>query len=244
MNIQPSYLNLYRTGELRDRIKTANSRLASCSLCPRNCGINRLHDERGYCNSGLLTVVSSFNAHFGEEPPISGTSGSGTIFFTNCNLKCCFCQNYPISQFAHGDKVRVDKLADMMIALQERGCHNINFVSPTHFVAQVLQALGIAVEKGLNIPLVYNSGGYDSIDTLKLLDGIISIYMPDMKYSDNEMAEKYSSANGYVEVNRAALLEMHRQVGDLAVEDGVAYKGLLIRHLVLPDGISGSREAL
>lgn len=245
MNAKPSYLKLYATGELKKRLKKVNSILEKCSLCPRKCGINRFKNEKGFCKVGRLSKVSSFNAHFGEEPPISGISGSGTIFFTHCNLQCAYCQNYPISQLGHGEEVTTQDLALMMLSLQNKKCHNINFVTPTHVIGQILEALEIAIEKGLSIPLVYNSGGYDSQRTLRLLEGIIDIYMPDAKYALDVTALKYSNAPCYSSINKKALSEMHRQVGDLRMDDdGVAQRGLLIRHLVLPGDISGSKDIL
>jgi putative pyruvate formate lyase activating enzyme len=190
-------------------------------------------------------MVSTYGPHFGEEAPLVGKNGSGTIFFTNCNLSCVFCQNYSISQLGEGDKVSKEELACMMLSLQNKGCHNINLVSPTHVVPQILEALEMAVKSGLRLPLVYNSGGYDSIETLKLLDGIVDIYMPDMKYSDERNAEKLSGVENYPSINRAAVKEMHRQVGDLQInEDGIAQRGLLVRHLVLPYGLAGTREVV
>ncbi len=245
MNLKPSYLKLYATGELKKRVKSINSILEKCSLCARKCGVNRLKNEEGFCKVGRLSKVSSFNAHFGEEPPISGISGSGTIFFTHCNLQCVYCQNYPISQLGHGEEVSSKNLAGMMLSLQNKKCHNINFVTPTHVIGQILEALEIAIEKGLSIPLVYNSGGYDSVHTLKLLEGIIDIYMPDAKYALDAMAVKHSNAPGYPDINKKALSEMYRQVGDLIMDDdGIAQRGLLVRHLVLPGNISGSKEVL
>ena len=204
-----------------------------------------MQDERGFCEAGKRVAVSSYNLHFGEEPPISGYRGSGTIFFTHCNLRCCFCQNYPISQLGNGQEVEISELAKMMVKLQKLGAHNINFVTPTHFVPQIVEALELAVREGLNIPLVYNSGGYDSVETLKLLDGVVDIYMPDAKYSNSQSAQTYSRAADYFEVNKKALLEMHRQVGDLKMDkEGIAKQGLLIRHLVMPEDIVGSRGVL
>ncbi len=240
-----SYYELNKKGILKERIDLLNSLLENCSICPRKCGVNRRKDEKGHCRSGYKPVVSSHNLHFGEEPPISGLKGSGTIFLTNCSLNCCFCQNYPISQSANGNEISVNELSAMMVELQEKGAHNINFVSPTHFIPQIVTALGLAVEKGLTIPLVYNSGGYDSVDTLKLLEGIFDIYMPDAKYADSSNSKRYSNAEDYPEVNRKALIEMHRQAGDLKLDNnGIALKGLLIRHLVLPGNIAGSIEVL
>lgn len=227
---------------MQDKIKAAYNLLRSCTLCPRGCGVNRLKGEKGFCKAGLLPMVASYHAHFGEEPPISGYKGSGTIFFTHCSLRCVFCQNYPISHQGEGKEVSINELADMMLKLQRQGCHNINFVTPTHYTPQILEAIFIAKKKGLNVPLVYNCGGYESIETLKLLDGIIDIYMPDMKYSDSKVAEKYSSAPDYFEISKKAVKEMYRQAGDLQVKNGIAQKGLLIRHLVLPDNLAGSRR--
>jgi len=240
-----SYVELYERGILKKRKEELNKLLKKCHLCPRKCLVNRLQDEKGFCGAGKRTAVSSYNLHFGEEPPISGYRGSGTIFFTHCNLRCCFCQNYPISQLGNGQEVEISQLATMMVKLQKLGAHNINFVTPTHFVPQIVEALELAVGEGLNIPLVYNSGGYDSVETFKLLDGIVDIYMPDAKYSNSQSAQTYSRAADYFEVNKKALLEMHRQVGDLKMDkEGIAKQGLLIRHLVMPEDIVGSRGVL
>jgi len=240
-----AYLELYRSGKLAERVEAARALLKNCRLCPRHCGINRLADEMGKCHTGKLAVVSSYGPHFGEEAPLVGKHGSGTIFFTNCNLKCLFCQNYSISQLGDGTEVTDEELAGMMLALQSRGCHNINLVSPTHVVPQILQGLEIAINLGLRLPLVYNSGGYDSVETLEILDSIIDIYMPDTKYSDEKIAEELSGINNYPAINQAALREMHRQVGDLQIdEDGIAIRGLLIRHLVLPHGLAGTKEIM
>jgi len=225
---------------MKDKIKTAYKLMESCRLCPRECGVNRLRGEKGFCKAGLLPMVSGFHAHFGEEPPISGQNGSGTIFFTHCSLRCVFCQNHPISHFGQGEEISIDRLSEMMLELQAKGCHNINFVTPTHYMPQILEAVFITKGKGLSVPLVYNCGGYESLEALRILDGIIDIYMPDMKYSDNKASEKYSSAPDYFEASKKAVKEMHRQVGDLKIDKGIAKKGLLIRHLVLPDNLSGS----
>ncbi len=240
---EASYRELLKTGELERRAKRALELLEECRLCPRECKVNRLKDERGACRTGRKAVVSSYGPHFGEEAPLVGFNGSGTIFFTWCNSRCVFCQNYEISQLGEGEPVSPEALAEMMLALQRMGCHNINFVTPTHVVPQILEALIIAAEKGLNVPLVYNTGGYDSVETLKLLEGIFDIYMPDMKYSDPEIAEKYSGLKNYPEINKAAVKEMHRQVGDLLLDEcGIATRGLLVRHLVLPNGLAGTEE--
>ncbi len=219
--------------------------LEDCRLCPRRCGVNRLAGESGKCRVTKEAVISSYGPHFGEETPLVGTHGSGTIFFTYCNLRCVFCQNYTISQLGEGSPVTGEGLAQMMLALQARGCHNINLVSPTHVVPYILDALELAVSKGLQLPLVYNSGGYDCLETLELLDGIVDIYMPDIKYSDEKTAEELSGVKNYPSVNRAAIREMHRQVGDLQIDGrGVAYRGLLIRHLVLPHRLAGTEETV
>lgn len=240
-----SYVELYERGILKKRKEKLNKLLEKCHLCPRKCLVNRLQDEKGFCGAGRRVVISSYNLHFGEEPPISGYRGSGTIFFTHCNLRCCFCQNYPISQLGNGQEVDISELATMMTKLQKLGAHNINFVTPTHFVPPIVEALEVAVGEGLKIPLVYNSGGYDSVETLQLLDGIVDIYMPDAKYSSPETARRYSKADDYFEVNKKALLEMYRQVGDLKMDkEGIANRGLLIRHLVMPEDVVGSRKVL
>ena len=230
---------------LRERAEIALGRLESCDLCPRACGVNRLEDEQGYCRSGRFARVSSFTPHFGEEAPLVGSHGSGTIFMTGCNLGCVYCQNYDISQLGEGREVSPEKLAEMMVCLADGGCHNVNFVTPTHLVPQILEALVPAVELGLSVPLVYNSGGYDSVETLRLLDGIFDIYMPDAKYGTDSAAKKYSDAPDYTRIMKAAILEMHRQVGPLEIDkDGVAVRGLLVRHLVLPEGLAGTAEVV
>jgi len=240
-----AYLELRRSGELKERIKSARSLLQNCHLCPRHCSINRLEGEVGVCRTPYEVTVSSYGPHFGEEAPLVGRRGSGTIFFANCNLRCLFCQNYPISQLGEGEKASQEELAYMMLSLQAQGCHNINLVSPTHVVPQILEALEIAAKSGLRLPLVYNSGGYDSVETLNILDGIIDIYMPDMKYSDERVAKELSGIENYPSVNRAAVKEMRRQVGDLKIdEEGVAQRGLLVRHLVLPHGLAGTEEVV
>ena len=238
--------------------------LSPCRVCPRKCKVDRLKGEIGNCRAGLGVhpvrnsgwtpdtmrtaavsngvKISSYHQHFGEEPPLVGRYGSGTIFFTHCNLHCVYCQNCEISQQGMGRAVSLEDLSQMMLDLQDLGCHNINWVTPTPWVPQIVKALKIARENGLNIPIVYNSGGYESVETLKLLEGIVEIYMPDIKYSDNKCAEKYSKVDDYWDIVRPALTEMHRQVGDLVVENGIAKKGLLIRHLILPNDIAGSKK--
>ena len=230
---------------LRERASSVLALLKSCQICPRRCQVDRLEDERGYCRTGRCARVASYAPHFGEEPPLVGHSGSGTIFFSGCNLSCVFCQNWDISQEDLGHEVKAEELAKMMLALEDSGCHNINLVTPTHVVPQILEALVLAREEGLSVPLVYNSGGYDSAEALLLLDGIIDIYMPDAKYGQDGPAQKYSAAPGYTTVNKAALKEMHRQVGDLQMdEEGIALQGLLVRHLVLPADAAGTEEVV
>lgn len=241
----PGYIYLHQRGELGERAKRAYDMLKDCCICPRKCNVDRLSGELGICKTGEFPRVSSYFPHFGEEPPLVGHYGSGTIFFSYCNLKCIFCQNYTISHLGEGHEVSFETLADMMVELQRMGCHNINFVTPTHVVPQILQALLIAVDRGLCIPLVYNTGGYDSVETLKLLEGVIDIYMPDLKYTSGEVSKVLSKAKDYPEIAKDAIKEMHRQVGDLKMDDrGIAYKGLLVRHLVLPEGLAGTKEAM
>ena len=250
MNVfQSAYLSLYDSGELQKRAARLTARLASCDICPRQCHVNRLAGEPGvFCHSGKLPIVASYCAHHGEEPALSGSRGSGTIFSGNCNLRCMFCQNYQISQNWQRQKsneVSVEMLAEDMLYLQAQGCHNINLVSPSHFVPQIVQALLIAVPMGLKLPLVYNTNAYDSLETLTEMDGIVDIYLPDIKYASDEMAVKYSQAPDYVRVNRAAIREIYRQVGDLQMdEQGVAVKGMIIRHLVLPNNLAGTGDIL
>lgn len=232
-----------KIGLLEERVPTAMKLLEDCTVCPRDCRVNRIAGETSVCGMDARLKVSSANLHHGEEPPISGSHGSGTIFLSGCNLECAYCQNYPISQLRHGEYMTLEKVAEAMLALQRRGAHNINFVTPTHYVPQLMEAMLIAYRDGLTLPIVYNSSGYDKVETLRLLDGIVEIYMPDMRYSRGESSLRYSQAEDYPEVNRAAIQEMHRQVGTLLVnDDGIAIQGLLVRHLVLPGGISGSDE--
>ena len=240
----PSYLGLLHTGALADRVDQAHALLESCRVCPRHCGVDRHSDERGYCGGGLLPSVASYGPHFGEEPPLVGRSGSGTIFFAGCNMRCVFCQNYAISQGGHGTEVSCEVLAGMILDLQERRCHNINLVSPSHFAPQILGAVLIAAERGLRVPLVYNTGTYDSMETLRLLDGVVDIYMPDAKYGREEVARTLSDAPGYPAIMQAAVSEMQRQAGDLVIHDGVAERGLIIRHLVLPGGLADSETVM
>lgn len=245
MSIIPSYIKLYNSGELQERIKILNAILEDCRLCPRDCRKNRLKGEIGICKAGAELMVSSVFPHFGEEPPLVGYYGSGTIFLTHCNLRCIFCQNYDISHIGEGKEVTTNEFADYMLYLQRLGCHNINFVTPTHFASQIISTLPKAIEMGLELPLVWNCGGYESVDVIKLLDGIVDIYMPDFKYSSSASAKKYSKAPDYPDIVKEVLREMHRQVGDLKMDSrGIAYRGLLIRHLIMPDGIAGTREAM
>jgi putative pyruvate formate lyase activating enzyme len=240
---EPAYLSLLESGELKRRVQIAYDRLAACDICPRKCGVNRREDELGACRTGELAVVSSAGPHFGEETPLVGRRGSGTIFVSWCNLNCQYCQNYEISQLGQGEPVTPEELAGLMLSLQRRDCHNINLVSPSHVVPQILAAVLIAAHAGLHIPLVYNTGGYDSLETLSLLDGVVDIYMPDMKYADATIAERYSRIKDYPAANQAAVREMHRQVGDLILDEhGIALRGLLVRHLVLPEGLAGTAQ--
>ncbi|MBN1273982.1 MAG: radical SAM protein [Candidatus Aminicenantes bacterium] len=242
---QAAYISAFKNGRLEQKVKQALAELENCRLCPRGCGVNRLKNERGFCRAGFKLEVASFSPHFGEESPLVGRKGSGTIFFTHCNLRCCFCQNYPISILGEGREVTFEQLGRMMVHLEKLGCHNINLVSPSHYVPQILAALKTAVEDGLSVPLVYNTGGYDSTAALKLLDGIIDIYMPDFKYMNAETASVYSQAADYPERTQKALKEMYRQVGDLVLDDrGIALRGLLIRHLVLPQNLAGTDEVV
>ena len=240
-----SYQDLLKSGNLTKRVEDAISLLKNCHICAHECGVNRIEGQLGFCNTGCKALVSSYGRHLGEEDPIRGKYGSGTIFFSRCNLRCQYCQNFDISQRSAGDEVEPEDLAYIMLELQEMGCHNINLVSPSHVVPQILAGLLIAATAGLNIPLVYNTGGYDHLDTLTLLNGIIDIYMPDMKYADPEIAQHYSQISNYPQVNQNAVKEMHRQVGDLICDDlGVAYRGLLIRHLILPNNLAGTKNIL
>jgi putative pyruvate formate lyase activating enzyme len=242
----PRYLQSLQTGTLAKRAVEARRHLSACDLCARRCGVDRMQGLAGAaCRTGALAVVGSYGAHFGEEAPLSGRFGSGTIFFGGCNMRCLYCQNWQLSWKTEGREVSAAELAGIMLRLQDEGCHNINLVSPSHVVAQILEALVITAERGLRLPLVYNSGGYDSPEALALLDGVIDIYMPDVKYGDSDVARKYSKVRDYVEANDAALKEMHRQVGDLLLDDdGLAVRGLLVRHLVLPSDIAGSDRVL
>ena len=239
------YLDLFQSGELLKRVESAYQRLKSCDLCPHDCHVNRIKGETGICGVALLPKIASANVHTGEEPPISGTRGSGTIFLSGCSLKCRFCQNFPISQLGNGEEMATGVLAERMLRLQRQGVHNINFVTPTHFLPQILAALWLAIPRGFRLPIVWNSSGYEKVDALLLLDGVVTVYLPDMKYVDDATSQRLSSAPGYREINRNAVSEMLRQVGHLEMdEEGLATKGLIIRHLVLPEGLAGTRDTL
>ncbi|NDY42207.1 radical SAM protein [Dissulfurirhabdus thermomarina] len=242
---RPAYLALLETGELERRVEAAWARLAACDLCPHACGADRLRGQEGFCRTGNQAVVASTGPHFGEEAPLVGRSGSGAVFFGRCNLRCLYCQNYEISQGGEGRPVTPEVLAFLFLALQEQGCHNVNLVSPSHVIPFILKAVALAAREGLRLPLVYNTGGYDAVSALRLLDGVVDIYMPDFKYWDAATARRLSGARDYPAAARAAVLEMHRQVGDLEIgPDRVARRGLLVRHLVLPGGLAGTREVL
>ncbi len=239
-----SYIDAYTRGLLGKRIERARIWMRRCTLCPRLCRVNRLEDERGQCLIGRYAVVASYGPHFGEESPLVGEKGSGTIFFAGCNLGCVFCQNYEISHTAEGISVASLQLAEMMLDLQRQGCHNINVVTPSHVVPQILESLPYAIERGLKVPLVYNSSGYDRVPTLRLLRGIVDIYMPDVKCLDASLSAQWYDAGDYPERVREAVREMHRQVGDLVIEDGIAVRGLLVRHLVMPGCLDDTRRVL
>jgi putative pyruvate formate lyase activating enzyme len=242
---EPSYLKMLKDGSLPERVLLGREMLKDCCVCPRECHTNRLAGETGFCGTGAAMMVSSANPHFGEEGPLVGTGGSGTIFLTSCNLKCLFCQNYEISHLMEGQEMDTPTVGALMLGLQRLGCHNINFVTPSHMVPQILDAVYWAAQNGLRVPLVYNSGGYDSVETLRLLDGVVDIYMPDLKFMDSEISNEFMTAPDYPEVARRAILEMHRQVGDLLIDErGIATRGLLVRHLVMPDDMAGTREAM
>jgi len=241
----PSYMNLFEKGELEQRIRLLKEFLQECHLCPRQCRINRLKGEVGYCEAGSELMISSAFPHFGEERPLVGYHGSGTIFLTHCNLRCVFCQNYDISHLGRGEPITLSEMARAMLRLQELGCHNINFVTPTHYAPQIAESLLEAIRMGLQLPIVYNCSGYESIEVIQLLEGIVDIYMPDAKYMDEEYSKQFSNAPDYPDVLRKVLKEMHRQVGDLNINSmGIAERGLLIRHLVMPRDVSSSEVIL
>jgi len=241
--MRPSYLKLSRN-EFERRIEKLYQILENCELCPRKCHVNRLKNEKGYCGAGKELMVSSYFPHFGEEDVLVGRNGSGTIFLTWCNLRCVYCQNYEISNLGEGAAITEEQCADMMISLQRNGCHNINFVTPTHYTPHLVKAIAIAAEKKLRIPIVWNCSGYENVEVIKLLKGIVDIYMPDFKYGNSEYAKRYSNAPDYFERCKESIIEMHRQVGDLKIRNGIAYKGLLVRHLVLPNNIANSEKVL
>ena len=241
----PRYLEAYKNGNLGRVIEKALRLLEQCSICPRGCKVNRIKEEQGFCKTGLKPKVTSFLPHHGEEPPISGKRGSGTIFFSCCNMACVYCQNYEFSQLGQGSEVDFQTLADFMLQLQDMGCHNINLVTPTHVMPQILKSLSIAVKGGLRLPIVYNSGGYELPEIIELLDGIIDVYLADMRYADSDTAVKYSSAADYPRFNQEAVKEMYRQVGTVEVDrQGIIKKGLIIRHLVLPNDLSGTEKSM
>jgi putative pyruvate formate lyase activating enzyme len=242
---EPAYMTLYRSGELEQRAQAALERLHECYVCPRDCGVNRMEDKKAACKTGRYALVGSFFPHFGEEDCLRGWRGSGTVFFSLCNLRCVFCQNFDISQDGEGTEANPQQLAGMMLHLQELGCHNINFVTPEHVVPQVLEALYIAVDHGLRLPIVYNTSAYDSMDSLSLLDGVVDIYMPDFKFWDSGLSLRYLKAKDYPEVARRAVKEMHRQVGPLRFDEyGLARRGVLVRHLIMPGQIAGTEEIM
>jgi putative pyruvate formate lyase activating enzyme len=243
-NAYPGYRRLIASGRFDERLAALDGMLSACNLCPRLCGVNRLCGETGYCDGGSMALVSSFGPHYGEEAPLVGRGGSGTIFFAGCNLRCCFCQNYEISHLCEGGETSVEDLAGIMLRLQEMGCHNVNLVTPTHFTPQIAEAVKAAAGEGLELPIVYNCGGYESLETLSLLEGIVDIYMPDFKFWSAASAERYLNAPDYPVIARSALKEMHRQVGDLVIRDGLASRGLLVRHLVMPGHLDDTREIL
>lgn len=242
---KPGYLRLLENGQLEKRVKTLKQMLSNCVLCPHRCRVNRLGGQRGYCKTLDRAVVSSAHPHFGEEDVLVGEKGSGTIFFSHCNLRCVFCQNYQISYCGEGEEVSSGELARIMLGLQKRGCHNINLVSPSHIVPQVVEAILIAAQQGLNIPVVYNTGGYDLVDTLKYLEGIVDIYMPDIKFADDRAGQRYLGVKNYSSMAKAAVKEMYRQAGDLKMDErNIAYRGLLVRHLVLPNNLAGTEDII
>jgi putative pyruvate formate lyase activating enzyme len=245
MGFVPSYTPLFENGELSQRARLLEDFLKECRLCPRECRVNRLNGEIGYCGAGSELMVSSAFPHFGEEPPLVGYHGSGTIFLTHCNLRCIFCQNYDISHLGGGERIAPSEMARAMVKLQEIGCHNINFVTPTHYAPQIVASLPKAIEMGLRLPIVYNCSGYESIEVIQLLDGVVDIYMPDVKYMDEKYSKRFSNAPDYPEVIKKVLREMHRQVGDLTINSkGIAERGLLIRHLVMPGEVASSEAVL
>jgi putative pyruvate formate lyase activating enzyme len=243
---EPGYLRLHRRGELKKRAESLWAMMESCSLCPRMCGVNKLRGERGVCGANDRLDIASYHPHFGEEDPLVGSGGSGTVFFTHCSLRCVFCINWEVSQGGEGSPRTIEELAAMMLDLQRRGCPNVNVVTPTHYAPHIVKALDMAAEQGLHVPLVYNTCGWERLEVLQVLDGVVDIYLPDFKYAHGDMAARYSSgAAAYPEVTRKALLEMHRQVGVAhPADNGLMYRGLMIRHLVMPNSVSGTRDVI
>jgi len=242
---RPRYIKLLESGELKERVNNLKGMLSNCVLCPHQCEVNRLKGERGYCKTLYNPVISGASPHFGEEKELVGRYGSGTIFFSNCNLKCVFCQNYEISYCGEGEEISINRLADLMLYLQKKKCHNINLVSPGHIIPQVVEAIYIASENGLKVPIVYNTNGYDLIDSLRLLDGIIDIYLPDIKFGDDKIGEKYLGVKKYYSIASMAVIEMFRQVGNLKTdENNIAYSGLMIRHLVMPENLAQTEKIM
>ena len=245
MQKRAAYCDLLESGQFAERVTLARERLRGCKVCPRHCAVDRLDGELGICQVGTQPFVASYAPHFGEEQPLRGSNGSGTIFFGSCNLRCVYCQNYEISHLKEGREYSPLQLAEMMLELQEQGCHNVNLVTPSHQVPKILEGIWLAAERGLSIPIVYNTSSYDDMETLQLLDGIVDIYLPDFKYSDAEIALRYSKIESYPDIAKRVIREMHRQVGDLVLDGkGIALRGLLVRHLVLPGGLSGTAEIM
>ncbi|MCM1991551.1 radical SAM protein [Oceanirhabdus seepicola] len=241
----PGYVNLYNSDELKNRVELLRQKLESCTLCNHKCKVNRVNGEAGFCGAGENMVITCYGAHFGEEKELVGTEGSGTIFFSYCTMRCVFCQNYDLSHYPQGNEESPERLSDIMMELQEKGCHNINLVSPTHFIPQIVEGIYIAAQKGLDIPIVYNTGGYEDYDTIKLLDGVIDMYMPDIKFADNHKGFKYTKCKNYFDAAKITTKEMYRQVGDLKVDgEGIATKGLLLRHLVMPNNVEDSKNII
>lgn len=241
----PNYIKLYKSGELKNRVELLKEKLRNCTLCNHRCNVNRIENRRGFCGAGENMIITCYGPHFGEEKELVGIGGSGTIFFSYCTMRCVFCQNYDLSHYPQGNEESPQRLSDIMIELQERGCHNINLVSPTHFVPQIIKGIYLAIGKGLSIPIVYNTGSYDDYETIKLLDGVIDVYMPDIKFFDNDKGLKYTKCEEYFDNAKRVIKEMYRQVGDLEInKEGIAVKVILLRHLIMPNNIEDSKEIL